>query len=128
MSNNKEDLFYNLKYIGYCWATLPPEEADFNFDDFVRFCKFQLCKSTNTLMLDPIWDKYEDEDIIAEYYAHLFYTSNKEREKFETTLKGFSEDIFDWFDQMIEKNQKELKTKADELEEDLSFTPDVIGE
>jgi hypothetical protein len=128
MSTPNNDIFYNLKYIGYCWAVLPPQDVDFDFNDFVRYCKFQLCKTTNTLMLDPIWDKYEDEEIIAEYYAHVFSNSDKEREKFEGTLKGFSDDIFDWFDQQIEKNQKELKSKADELEEDVSFTPDVMGE
>lgn len=127
MSQNK-DIFRNLKYIGYCWSQLPPEEAGTNLDDFVRFCKFQLCKYTHTLLKDPIWDSYEDEEIIAEYYAHIFNVSEEERNKLLASLQGLNNDIYDWLDEQIAKNQEKLKDKSEELDDGFSFTPDSLGE
>ena len=128
MSKNPRDIFHRLKFIGYCWSQLPPEEADVDLEDFVRYCKFQLCKSTNTLMKDPIWDDYIDEEIIAEYYAHLFVTSKEERQKLLSALQGHNEEIFDWLDKMIADNQKDVKEKAEELDDGFDFSPDQLGD
>ena len=128
MSQKNRDIFENLKYIGYCWSNLPPEGADVELEDFVRYCKFQLCKATNRLMKDSIWDDYIDEEIIAEYYAHLYSTSKEERQKFEAILQGHDEDIHDWLDKMIKQNQEELKNKAEELDDGFDFSPDQLGD
>lgn len=130
MSQKKpnKDIFERLKYIGYCWSNLPPENVETDLEDFIRYCKFQLCKASNRLMKDPIWEEYCEEEIIAEYYAHLYATSKDAREKFEHALQGMDEDIYDWLDKMIAENQKELENKSDELEEGFDFAPDSLGE
>lgn len=127
MGQKNKDIFERLKFIGYCWSNLPPEEADIELEDFVRYCRFQLCKASNRLMKDPIWEEYIDEEIIAEYYAHLFSKSEAEREKFEAVLQGYDEDIHDWLDKMIENNQKEVQEKSEELE-GFEFSPDSLGD
>lgn len=125
---DNKDRFYRLKFIGYCWSNLPPDEAETEYEDYVRYCKFQLCKASHKLMNDPIWEQYSDEEIIAEYYAHVFSNSEKERTKFETTLQGYDEDTLDWLDRMIEKNQEELKERAKQMEDRIDFSPESLGE
>jgi len=118
-----------LKYIGYCLSQLPPEEAGSpNLGDFVRYAKFQLCKATHTLMLDPIWDAYTDEEIIVEYYAHVLNSSKESRDALLNKLQGLDETIYDWLDAQIERNQKENKRKAEKMEDSLSFSPGELGE
>lgn len=125
---SKDDTFLRLKYMGYCLSNLPPEGVTFTFEDFVNYCKFQLCKLNNKLMLDPVWNNYENEEIIVEYYAHVYSSSKEERAKLETALTGHDGSIYDWFDSMIEKNKQELNKKVSDLPEDLSFTPSTLGE
>jgi hypothetical protein len=127
---SKKDSFFNLKYIGYVMSNLPPEEVETDYYDFVRYCKFQLCKATQKLMKDPTWDKYEDEDIIAEYYAYIYSKDGEPKDKFEAALlsDGYNEDIYAWLDKMVENNQKEMKERAEKLENEVEFTPDSLGE
>jgi len=127
---SKNDNFYNLKFIGYCLSQLPPDEAGVDLSDYVEYCKFQLCKITRRLLKDPIWETYNEEDIISEYYAHLFSNSKTEKEKFEATFKGEDTSVYDWLDQMVEKNQREMEEKAKELDlnEGFEFSPDSMGD
>lgn len=121
------DRFRNLKFIGYCRAFLPPEESGpISMEDFIGHCKFQLCLATQTLMKDPIWETYEDEDILAEYYAHVFTKDEKAKDEFLVSLKGADSDIYDWFDEMIAKNQEELKQASEELPEEVGFDPNEV--
>lgn len=126
--NKDRDQFYNIKYIGYCWASLPPEEAETNFIDFVNFCKFQLCKTNHKLMLDPIWDQYNEEEIVAEYYAHMYASSKEAKDSFEAVLRGARDDIYDWLDKMVSDNQKEMGKKSEEMGEGFDFKPESIGD
>jgi hypothetical protein len=119
-----------LQHIGYCWANLPYDENNVTWDDFVQYAKFSLCQITKRLMKDPIWDEYREEEILVEYYAHIYAVNKEERAKFEAIMQGADEDIHDWLDSMIEKNQAETDAKIKEmgLEDSLSFTPNSLGE
>jgi len=129
MKKKEVDILKKLKYVAFCTACMPEEKI--TFDDFIKFCKFQLCLKKNILLLDHIWDDYSNEDIIVEYYALLFATDLKERERFIKTLKGKleteEEDPTAWMDAAIEENQKELLKLVDNQEESVSFKP-VMGE
>lgn len=127
----KTDPYFNLKYAGYCMSQMPPEGALIEFDDFVKYAKFRLCRESGRLMKDPIWEDYLDEEILMEYYAHLYEKNEEERAKIEAVLSGLAPDVVDWFDDMIEKNKKDLnkyKEEIEELEDEVSFKPDEIGE
>lgn len=124
------DSFRNLKYIGYCLANRPPEGADETYEDFVNYCKFQLCLVTKRLMKDPIWDSYDDADILSEYYAHAMSKDEDFAKDFLQQLSGMDTSIYEWLDQQIEQNQEEFKQKAKEqdLEDEIDFSPESLGD
>jgi hypothetical protein len=127
MKSKDKDALLRLKYIAYCTACMPEEGA--NFFDFVRFCKFRLCAKNNILLLDAIWDKYTDEEIIIEYYAMTYALNPQDREDFLNQLKGDiteDDDMIAWMDSAIEQNKKDLTEKFSQ-KENISFKP-VIGE
>ena len=113
----------NLKYIGYCLAMMPPEEAEPSYEDFVEYAKFQLCDNYKVLRKDPVWDTYTDEEILIEYYALMYKNNEEVRKDFEIILSGKDPDVYDWFDDQIKKNQEELGSKVGE---DISFSPDDL--
>ncbi len=122
-----KDIFKRLKYIGYCWSQMPPEETGIDLTDFAQYCKFQLCKINHKLMRDPVWEAYGEEEIITEYYAHVFANSKEKVKEFESSLElNKDTQIYDWFDEMIKKNQTELNTKAVEDKPGFEFIPDSL--
>jgi hypothetical protein len=123
----KQDQFYTLKYKGYCRSQTPPDR-DMQLDDFVRFAKNFLCVATGTLWKDPIWDTYTTEEILIEYYSHLYSKDEKFKKEFETAL-NMTDDTYAWLDKMVDKNQKEMGTKKEELPERVEYSPvDTLGE
>lgn len=127
---SKDNKHLPLQHIGYCWAQLPYDEDNITWEDFIQYAKFQLCKITNRLMKDPIWEEYREEEILIEYYAHVYMVNKEERARFEAVLQGADENIHDWLDSMIEKNQGEVEKQIKEmgLEDSLSFKPESIGD
>ncbi len=129
-SKKTPDPFKKLKYIGYCRACAPPGKG-MQFKDFVNYVKTYLCFETKTLFKDPIWDSYSDEDLIVEYFARIFRVDKDRRQKFEAEI-GKKDTDYDNFlefaDAQIEKNQEELNEKADELEDNVSYSPEVLGD
>lgn len=122
------DKIKSLKNVGYYCANIP--EKDATYEDFVRFCKFSLCMTTNTLMLDPVWDNYDEENIIAEYYAHVFAKNPEEANKFMSELQITDEakdNVYDWLDKMVEENQGELKDLPTDGDDEVDFSPDNLG-
>ena len=112
-------------------SQLPPDGAKVEFDDFVRYARFVLCREAHILMKDPIWNDYTDEEILIEYYALIYERDKEERARVEMAFAGKSTDIVDWFDDMIEKNQekvKEFKKELEEAEDEISFSPESLGE
>jgi len=126
--NQKADGFFNIKYIGYCLSQLPPEEVKSSFEDFVNYAKFQLCIDRNVLFHDPVWDRYNEEQILVEYYASVFSKDKEQRGRFEAQLQGEYTDIYDWFDKKIEENRKEMEATLGGTEDKLSFSPEQLGE
>lgn len=117
-----------LKYRGYCWALTPPGD-DTSLQDLVCFAKFYLCRHAKKLWKDPVWESYTDEEILIEYFAHLFSTDKGARTQFEAqTFTGtdmYGEDIYDWLDRMVEQNQRENAKKLDEMSEKVEFSPET---
>lgn len=118
------DKFAQLKYIGWCWSQLPPEDAAANLADFVNHAKFQLCTERNVLMKSPVWDKYSDEEILAEYFAMIFVKSEEARKDFVIQLSGkeIEEDI-EWMERQEQENA-EFLAQTEEFE----FSPESIGD
>ncbi len=99
--------------------------------DFVRFCKFHLAAKTNHLMKDSVWDKYTSEDIITEFFAHKFHTDKEFKAEFEIEaqmIKPYVDDFSVWADKQMKKSEEELKQKASQMEDKVSFTPAVMGD
>lgn len=121
------DRLQNLKFKGYCWANTPPGE-DTTLEDLVSFAKFYLCKELSRLWKDEIWNDYTDEEILIEYFAHLFSKDKTAKQEFEVELNAgedvYGEDVYDWLDRMIAKNQEEMREKLDKLPEKISFSPE----
>lgn len=120
------DRLRNLKFKGYCRAHTPPGE-DTSLGDLVDFAKFFLCRHSKRLWKDPVWDQYTDEEILIEYFAHLFSKDEKLKAEFETQINAgevISEEIYEWFDRKIAENQEEMKQKLESLPEKISFSPE----
>lgn len=125
----KKDPYRGLKYLGYRMSQLPDT---YTLDQLVKFAKFQLAERTRRLMKDPIWDEYTIEEILIEYFAHMFATSEKARVEFETTLNTFSaavDDFSDWADREMAKEAKIRDTVLGGLEDSVSFDPkNIMGD
>lgn len=119
----EKDPFFVLKYVGYFTAGLDQHRDDIDYQDFVKMCKFYLCDKRGVLLKDPIWDKYDDEEIITEYYAILFKENQEVRKEFEANLSGYDLDDLEWMDEEIAKNRQKLEKQNKELEEELNFDP-----
>ena len=122
--SQKNDSWDRLRFIGYCWAKLPPEGAGADFDDFVQYAKFQLCSKANRLMKDPIWDEYRPEEILIEYYALLYHNNEKQAEDFLKDINGINDSDYDW---ILDQAEQEEIIKSEEEPDSLSFEPDELG-
>lgn len=111
-----------LKYIAYCTACLPPESVGHGYEDVLRYARFQLCCKTNRLMKDPIWDKYTDEEILIEHYAHNFAVDPDAKINFEQEYMQGDKSLDDW---MI---QEADKLEAFVPEDRVSYSPDNVGD
>lgn len=125
--NKPKDVLKPLKIKGYARAFGDPGKAELTYDSLLNFAKAYLCRKTKTLMKDPIWDAYTNEEIIIEYFSHLFTDNEKMREEFESDLIDRKSD-YDWIVAQEEQNKKELQAMSDELEDSLDFSPEVLGE
>ena len=125
----KVNTLFKLDFIAYCHGS-NNLCITLDFDTFVKRMKMQLCIEKHILTKDPIWDKYTIEEIYLEWKAMLFSkNASNEVEDFESVLKSGSRDTLDfadWADTMIGSNEKELKKKSEEMEDNISFNPQEI--
>jgi hypothetical protein len=119
---------FRLEYMAFCMSQMPPQEVGSSLEDYVRFAKFQLSLDKHLLMEDPIWDRYTDEQILIEYMAGMFMKNPEKLKEFETKLTGQDSDVYDWLDRKIEENKKEMAEQLDKMEENVSFSPESLGE
>lgn len=125
----KVDPYKKLKYIGYRMVQLP---NPYSRQDLIRYAKFQLAAKTNRLLLDPIWDSYTEEGLLAEFYAHQMSENERFLQEFESSL-GDIYGVVDEFDAWANKQMAEEAKIRDkvmgETEDSVSFSPgDVMGE
>lgn len=124
----ERDPLLSLKYKGYCRAHTPPGDRT-SYEDLLSFAKFFLCKHSHRLWKDPVWDQYTDEEILVEYFAHLFANNKEMKADFEVAINAgtemYGEDIYGWLDRMVAENQAEMSKKAEELPEKISFSPET---
>ena len=129
-NENKKDLLFRLKYLGYFLSGYDTSRNDLTFSDLVKMAKFNLSEARNVLMEDPIWDKYNDYQILQEYYAMRFRRSEQERDAFKIQLESdgnLEDEGLSWMNKEIEKNRskiEEMKALAKEEEEISEFDPD----
>ena len=121
-----DDIFFNLRYIGYCTAFMPPEGIDADLKDLLNYAKFQLCQARNILMKDPIWDSYSDEELLVEYFAVLLSNDKEKKDEFATILAGGDPDLLDWFKKMEDQNKKDLEKQLSKQKDELTFNPSDI--
>lgn len=122
----RDEPFFRLQYIGYFICGFDTEREDIRFKDFVEIAKFHLAQEKGVLLKDPVWNKYEDEEILIEYYGSLFYKNKEAKEKFEALLDGIDTDDFEWMEEQIQKNREQFKKSNEDLEKEaknLSFEP-----
>lgn len=121
------DRLRNLKFKGYCRSFTAPGD-EMSLDDLVIFAKFFLCRKSRRLWKDPIWEDYTDEEILIEYFAHLYAEDKTAKEEFEMDLNHeegiVDEDAYEWLERKVKENQEELKKKIEELPEKISFSPE----
>lgn len=126
-----KDKLQRVKFVAYCRSNTPPGETT-KLDDLVDFAKFYLCAHAKKLWKDPIWDSYTDEEILVEYFSLLFFKDEVARKEFEVAIDAgasvYGQDIYDWLDRKVAENQKEMNAQLDEMEDHISFKPDVLGE
>lgn len=79
-------------------------------------------------MHDPIWESYDEHQILVEYFAQVFTKSPEARKDFEAKMKNQDSDFTDWADEMEAENKKEIEKLLKSHEENLSFRPDSLGE
>ena len=118
------DKYDRLRYIGYCWSKLPPDDDNVEFDDFVNYAKFQLCIASHKLVKDPIWDEYSSEEILIEYYALLYHNNKEQADVFLKNIKGVSND-YDW---ILEQEENSEDLLGDDSKDSVVFNPKELGE
>jgi len=117
------DPFFKLKTIAYIRTKFPQGFETVNL--FVDHCKTTLCFNLKIAYKDPLWDSYTDEEIIIEYYCHVYNTNKAEADKMRASFVK-EEDFFAWTEKMMKKNEEDLDKKREEME-DVNFSPDIMG-
>lgn len=121
------DPLLRIKHIAYCLSQTPLEGT--KYEDLVAFAKFQLASMAKKLLKDPIWDLYTGEEILVEYYAHMFTLKPDILKDFELSIAtGDILDFNSWADLQIKQNEDEKRAKLGDLEDKVTFSPnDVMG-
>ena len=134
MSTKKQkkssDPLKKIKSIAYT-KVVGPLDGNIDYDSFLRMAKSYLAIENKILFKDPIWDTYTEEELLVEYFSHIFMKFPDRRGEFEMEMNvGQSEydSFLEFANKAIEENQKELQARDDELPDSVSFSPDVIGE
>lgn len=98
--------------------------------ELVRYARFFLAIRTKRLYKDPIWDSYTVEELLVEFYAHQFQENKQFRQEFEASVGNMdptSVDSFsDWADKEMSKEAKIRETTLGQMEENVSFRPDMV--
>lgn len=132
MSQNQQkkvDPYQGVKFLGYRISQLPEK---YKMADLIRFAKFQLAVKSKRLLKDPIWDEYTVEELLIEFYAHVFNENKEARILFEQALNLATDNVDDfaaWADAEIAKEDKIREKTLDSTEDSVSFNPsDVLGD
>ena len=129
MNQKPNDPLHRLKHFGYCAAFGSTDRLTLR--QFITYAKTYLCIQNKVLFKDPIWDTYGDEEILVEYFAHLYTKDADARAKFEGQIKKTPseyDDFLQFADKSITENAKELEDRANEMKDSISFKPDTLGD
>lgn len=122
----KPDFYRKLKHVGYRMSVL---SSSYSHADLIRYAKFYLAIKTKTLVKDPVWDDYTEPELLAEFYAHQFIDNPEFLTKFENELGLSKVDEFaEWADRKIEEEKKVREKLMGETEDNISFSPDTMGD
>lgn len=120
--SKKRDFLFPLMRRAYFRTNLAANEK-VTMNDLVLFAKTYLAKKTNTLAKSPIWDAYTDEEMLVEYFSHLFAENEDFKKSFEEENGLVDTAVYDWLDAQVLKNQVDMKKQLDSMEENISFVP-----
>lgn len=116
---------FPLQYIAYNRAVL---QNDSSVEDFAKYCKFVLCKKYKLPYEISVLNEYTSEQLIIEYFMHVYSDDAETREKFEEQLIRLKllspkKSTHDWLDEMVDKENKNIKDNYDTNLEPIKFTP-----
>lgn len=116
---------------GLKWAALRTVRFDHDSKEvtwsrLVAVSKWRLCHARGLLTKDPVWDRYLDEEIVAEALALRFEEDPKFADAFEASTRIVSEDEASWLERMeqeaLAKEDAEPSADAPTLGDDLGFS------
>lgn len=126
MKSKSKDPFSKLMQMAYSRITLPDNPK---LEDYARVAKGYLCNKTNTLWEDPKWDRYNDEDLLVEWFSYMMKENEEVKIRFEADhdleVAGV-EDFASWADAQIEASKEELEAKKGDLEDNITFKPEDV--
>lgn len=111
---NKKDLFFRIKYMGYCMANLPPQMEEWSYHDLIRSSKFYLARKWNKPMKDPVFRQYSEEELLVEYYAHKTVEDPEFAESIKNRVLGI--ETFEGEDDVAAAMEKEMELNKAEVE------------
>ncbi len=100
------DPFLILKNVGFLRSQLPGKDSGITSFDYIAYARHHLCNKRNVLFLDPIWDRYSNEDILVEFFATQFDENEEFRNEFFKQLNDGKSEEENWFRTMEEKYKK----------------------
>lgn len=121
----KFDPYKGLKFFAFRMAQLP---QPFSGKDLVRYAKMHLAIKTHTLLKDPIWDLYTNEELLVEFFAWQFQ-DEKIRDMFEQDLgdiDGSVDEFAKWADKEMAEEAKVRAKTLNSMEDRVSFDPGMI--
>lgn len=69
-------------------------------EDFVEYAKYYICETRGLLFLDPIWDRYTQEDILTEYFTIRVREDEEFKQEMENSFITLSKKDEDFFNKM----------------------------
>lgn len=115
------------KLKGFAYTRTFPNPEGVSLAQLIIIAKTSLCKLTNTLYKDPVWDLYTDEELLIEYFCHRLTTDEDFKEDVEVMYDIFDKTVNDWLADKVSDLDAELEAELDAMDDEISLDMDTIG-